>query len=163
MALHDLEQDMKQMLLAVGLGLVIGGAVVAAQAPFPGAVRIGDGWVPCTHPLAVQQGLGCVTSAPGMGTSEQFPWTDGNSPYGDQTGTGLRFELGKVYREPYGGVVRIIGTITLTDGKMVFVGECLSGPQSSCPKDRLLRFGLHDDRGAFHWEVDPSQLPIFLP
>lgn len=37
----------------------------AAQSPIPGGVRVGDGWVPCDHPIAVSAGRGCVhTSAP---------------------------------------------------------------------------------------------------
>jgi hypothetical protein len=52
-----------RMLLAIGLLLLASAA--HAQAPFPGAVKIGDGWVPCDHPLAIQAGLGCV-QAPGQ-------------------------------------------------------------------------------------------------
>jgi hypothetical protein len=151
---------MRRVLMVVGLLAVAGPAW--AQAPFPGAVRVGDGWVPCSHPLAIASGLGCVATDPGS-TADQFPWTGGTSPFGAPGDTGLRFELGKSYREPYGGVMRIIGTVTLTDGRMVFVGECLSGPQSSCPREKLLRFGLHDDRGAWHWEIPDSELAIFLP
>jgi len=52
-----------RILLAIGFLLLASAAY--AQAPFPGAVKIGDGWVPCDHPLAIQAGLGCVT-APGQ-------------------------------------------------------------------------------------------------
>ena len=52
-----------RILLAVGFLLVATAA--SAQAPFPGGVKIGDAWVPCDHPLAIQAGLGCV-SAPGQ-------------------------------------------------------------------------------------------------
>ncbi|MFN8059339.1 MAG: hypothetical protein U0Q12_09240 [Vicinamibacterales bacterium] len=152
---------MHRLLLASALTLFASTAF--AQAPFPGAVKVGDGWVPCSHPLAIQSGLGCGQSSPGASVSDQFPWTGDTSPYATPTDSGLRFELGKMYREPYGGLVRIVGTITLTSGEMVFVGECLSGPQSSCPKDRLLRFGLTQDRGAFHWEVSAEEVPTFLP
>lgn len=68
-----------------------------------------------------------------------------------------------MYREPYGGIMRVVGTITLTNGQMVFVGECLSGSQSACPRERLMRFGLNEDRGAWHWEVRAEELPVFLP
>jgi hypothetical protein len=34
-------------------------STVHAQAPFPGAVSINGGWVPCDHSLAIDAGLGC--------------------------------------------------------------------------------------------------------
>ena len=40
----------------------------AAQAPFPGAVRVGDGWVPCDHPIAIRAGLGCTAKVPTLST-----------------------------------------------------------------------------------------------
>ncbi len=151
---------MKRLLVACAFSLFA--APAFAQAPFPGAVQVGGGWVPCSHPVAVQAGLGC-SGTPGTTPTSQFPWSGTDSPYGSGQDTGLRFELGKVYREPYGGLMRVVGTVTLTGGEMVFVGECLSGPQSSCPKERLMRFGLHEDRGAWHWEVKTEELPVYLP
>ena len=50
-----------RILLTIGLLLLASAAY--AQAPFPGGVKIGDGWVPCNHPLAIQAGLGCVQAA----------------------------------------------------------------------------------------------------
>ena len=41
----------------------------AAQAPFPGAVKIGTDWVPCDHPKAVAAGLGCTAKAPGVASA----------------------------------------------------------------------------------------------
>lgn len=35
-------------------------AVCAEAQPFPGAVLVGGGWVPCTHQAAISAGLGCV-------------------------------------------------------------------------------------------------------
>jgi hypothetical protein len=47
------------------LGLCLCSAVLTAQSPFPGGVWLNDGWVPCSHPIAVNAGVGCVeTPAP---------------------------------------------------------------------------------------------------
>lgn len=34
-------------------------SIVHAQAPFPGAVQVNGGWVPCDHPIAISSGNGC--------------------------------------------------------------------------------------------------------
>lgn len=52
-----------RIVLAVPCLLLLASSTYA-QAPFPGAVNIAGGWVPCNHPLAVEAGLGCETQAP---------------------------------------------------------------------------------------------------
>lgn len=44
--------------------VVLFASVVSAQAPFPGAVNISGGWIPCDHPIAIEAGLGCEAQAP---------------------------------------------------------------------------------------------------
>jgi hypothetical protein len=48
--------------VAVLLATVILPRSAAAQAPFPGAVNIDGGWVPCSHKIAIDRGLGCYTT-----------------------------------------------------------------------------------------------------
>jgi hypothetical protein len=51
---------MKTLLLAAVLAIVPG--LAHAQAPFPGAVNVDGGWVPCSHPIAIAAGRGCNTT-----------------------------------------------------------------------------------------------------
>jgi hypothetical protein len=52
-------------LAALFVAVVLFAAPAAAQgAPFPGAVNIDGGWVPCSHPIAVARGLGCTAPTP---------------------------------------------------------------------------------------------------
>lgn len=51
---------MRSVVLAVGVWLWA--TVAAAQAPFPGAVLVNGGWVPCSHPIAIAAGVGCVAT-----------------------------------------------------------------------------------------------------
>jgi hypothetical protein len=52
---------MTAIIRAVVLLLLVA-APAAAQAPFPGAVNIDGGWVPCSHPIAIARGLGCTST-----------------------------------------------------------------------------------------------------
>jgi hypothetical protein len=49
-------------------------------APFPGAVNINGGWVPCSHQIAIDAGKGCGTTTPTPTPSANAcdPWP---SPY----------------------------------------------------------------------------------
>ena len=149
-----------------------------AQTLFPGvsAVKIGDGWVPCNHPLAIAAGLGCV---PAPQNQSPFPggvkigdgWVPCNHPLAIQAGLGCgsgygsipptdlgtRFELGKTYESPYGFRVTIIGTARKTDGTYVFVGEVIKS--AGYPKvGELLSFPVDKDRGPFQFEVPSDQI-----
>ena len=55
------------MLWTVVLVLV---SVNAAAQPFPGAVQVGEGWVPCSHPIAEAAGQGCVTAVASLPACE---------------------------------------------------------------------------------------------
>jgi len=72
-------------------------SVASAQAPFPGGVQINGGWVPCTHPLAVQAGLSCLANQGPVDFSKS-----------DETLT-----LGAYYANAYGDVYRVAGVVTL--------------------------------------------------
>jgi hypothetical protein len=41
------------------LGAVVTTQALIAQAPFPGAVNVNGGWVPCNHKIAIEAGKGC--------------------------------------------------------------------------------------------------------
>jgi hypothetical protein len=47
-----------RIVLAVPCLLLLA-SVVHAQAPFPGAVEVNGGWVPCDHPIAIRASNGC--------------------------------------------------------------------------------------------------------
>jgi hypothetical protein len=151
-------------------------SVAYAQAPFPGGVKIGDGWVPCDHPLAIAAGLGCV---PAPQNQSPFPggvkigdgWVPCDHPLAIQAGLGCgsgydsipptdlgtRFELGKTYESPYSFRVTIIGTARKTDGTFVFVGEVIKS--GGYPKvGELLSFPCDRDRGPFQFEVPSDQV-----
>jgi hypothetical protein len=107
-----------RIVLAVPCLLLLA-SVVHAQAPFPGAVNISGGWVPCDHPLAVAAGLGCETQTPKAPRSscpkviESYyvlltcaerpplpinPWTKGT----------FTFEVGTLYESPYPSDERLL-------------------------------------------------------
>jgi hypothetical protein len=50
---------MCRSILFVVAALLVSATNANAQAPFPGAVNIDGGWVPCSHPIAIARGLGC--------------------------------------------------------------------------------------------------------
>ena len=53
-------------------GFVLMTATATAQAPFPGAVNVNGGWVPCNHQIAIDAGLGC-TGNPGYDYPPDIP------------------------------------------------------------------------------------------
>ncbi len=75
------------VLKAILLGaLALGPAKVAAQAPFPGAVLVHGGWVPCTHQTAIVAGLGCVGTPAATGRLVTSPMEVGRY-YRNASGT----------------------------------------------------------------------------
>jgi hypothetical protein len=102
-----------------------------AQAPFPGAVQVNGGWVPCNHDLAINAGLGC-TEAPAPAPEPTTPpgCPEPFNPYGmpDEvlarclpkptltnpwTKQPFAFQIGEVYRDAYGKErVMVIGVAT---------------------------------------------------
>lgn len=87
---------------------------LTAQAPFPGGVYINGGWVPCSHPIAIQAGVGCVPGAPVAQPPAPPPATS-------------TWQVGQVYKHIYGWEIKVIATGQLFSGKVVFIAEILAG------------------------------------
>jgi hypothetical protein len=70
-----------RIVFAVPCLLLIPLAFVRAQAPFPGAVQVDGGWVPCDHPIALSAGKGCgvTQTTPAPPPPQQVP-TDATCP-----------------------------------------------------------------------------------
>jgi hypothetical protein len=132
----------------------------SAQAPFPGAVQVSGGWVPCDHPVAIAAGIGCV---PAPGTTASAPTSPANTVitgiYPQRSDMGTRFELGKTYESPYGFRVTIIGTVRKTDGSFVFVAEVVKSSGSPMVGE-ILQFPVDEDRGAFQFEVPSDPIVV---
>jgi hypothetical protein len=124
-------------ILAALAGLALPG-VLEAQAPFPGAVEVcvdgQRGWVPPTHPLA--QSARCAAAVP--------------PPAPTPGGIASRpLELGHLYMDGYGEVVRVIGLVrpTVIPGTF-WVLESL-GPRAC---GRLSYWPVDRPRGDGHWQ-----------
>lgn len=133
------------------LGFVLMAASASAQAPFPGAVQVNGGWVPCDHPVAIAAGLGCA-AVPGMPAPATATNTVVSNIYARRSDMGTRFELGKTYESPYGFRVTIIGTVRKTDGTFVFVAEVVKSSGSPAAGE-ILQLPVDEDRGPFQFEV----------
>jgi opacity protein-like surface antigen len=141
--------------LVLMLAFVLAAAAASAQ-PFPGAVLVNGGWVPCDHPIAIAAGKSRV---PSPGVAPTPAPTPDPTPYGSggHQDLGTRFELGKTYESPYGFRVTIIGTVRKTDGSYVFVGEIIRSGGFPQVGD-LLNFPVDKDRGPFQFEVPPEEI-----
>ncbi|MGE3841184.1 MAG: hypothetical protein AB7I50_06325 [Vicinamibacterales bacterium] len=104
--------------------LVIAGAGAVAQAPFPGAVFVNGGWVPCDHPLALANGSGCGatpgSAAPAVSQPSQPPPTD--PPGAVRARTGVTYE----HRDA-GWQVYVMGLLQRRNGNIVMVAEVIRG------------------------------------
>lgn len=137
---------MMTRLLASAFLLLALSSTAAAQAPFPGGVLVNGGWVPCTHPIAIDAGLGCVAGGPvttpkpgdvkdgqiwvcftspyqyGQPNAEQLcSWVPVNGP-GSQAGTGgpkaaTVWEIGRYYTNPY-RLTRLVAALVFNSGRM---------------------------------------------
>jgi hypothetical protein len=120
-----------------------------AQVLFPGgvnAVKIGDGWVPCNHPLAIAAGLGCV---PAPQNQSPFPggvkigdgWVPCNHPLAIAAGLGC---VPPPNQPPFPGAVKIgDGWVPCDHPLAVQAGlGCGSGYGSIPPTDLGTRFEL---------------------
>lgn len=106
---------MLRHLCAIGVLVVVVGAAAAAQ-PFPGAVLVNGGWVPCTHQIAIDAGLGCVSA-----------------PVGTQAVT---WEVGRYYRNPAGTCTfkMLALASTYQHRRVMLVAETVDGRFSGCPE-----------------------------
>ena len=148
--------------LALVFAFILVASIASAQAPFPGAVLVNGGWVPCDHPVAIAAGVGCVATTPGT-TTTTTTTTPEIVPSGiivpGRVDTGTRFELGKTYESPYGFRVTIIGTVRKTEGAFVFVAEVVKSGGSPA-KGEIMQFPVDEDRGPFQFEVPADQLVV---
>ena len=148
--------------IALVFAFILVASIASAQAPFPGAVLVNGGWVPCDHPVAIAAGVGCVARTPGT-TTTTTTTTPEIVPSGiivpERQDLGTRFELGKTYESPYGFRVTIIGTVRKTDGAFVFVGEVVKSGGSPA-KGEIMQFPVDEDRGPFQFEVPADQLVV---
>lgn len=103
---------------AAAIVLVAWAAVAQAQ-PFPGAVLVNGGWVPCSHQIAIDAGLGCVATAPRVGV----PAT-------------AAFEVGRFYRNPSNTCTfkMLALASTYQHRRVVLVAETTDGRATGCPE-----------------------------
>ena len=97
--------------------VMVAWAAVAQAQPFPGAVLVNGGWVPCTHQIAIDAGLGCV--APRVGV----PVT-------------AAFEVGRFYRNPSDTCTfkMLALASTYQHRRVVVVAETTDGRYGACPE-----------------------------
>jgi hypothetical protein len=74
--------SMRIALAVIGLSLLA--STASAQAPFPGAVQVDGGWVPCDHPIAIAAGRGCGTTPAQTPTPAVDPCDPWPNPYTDR-------------------------------------------------------------------------------
>jgi len=103
------------------LAIAVTGTV--AQAPFPGAVLVNGGWVPCDHPLAVANGSGCGATpravSPASQPSQPAP---GETPGVIRARTGVTYE----HRDA-GWQIYVMGLLQRRNGNIVMVAEVIRG------------------------------------
>jgi hypothetical protein len=102
---------MRVIKLVAGIAIFWGAVYMgntSAQAPFPGAVNVNGGWVPCNHKLAIEAGLSC-TGNPGY----DYP---PDQPYQRQ-----EFMVGQYIRQPYPSFRAIVISVGSDIGGKVVV------------------------------------------
>lgn len=130
--------------------VMMGWAAVAQAQPFPGAVRVGDGWVPCTHPVAIQAGLGCTGEVPAVTVSSAPDPAPFDAPAG--------FQLGHYYHDVYSTLVRVAGLVELSTG-VAWVLETITPTGYTCGK--IVLSPVSAGRGAFQWETTARPMDPF--
>jgi hypothetical protein len=122
----------------LGLALVLAALAASvpsahAQAPFPGAVQPDPinhptQWVPCSHPLAIDAGRGCVATSPAPAPAP--PPLD-VAP--GQPAPALR--VGRAYRRTLDGArIYVLAIATNAQGIPVTLAQCLDiGRRPDCP------------------------------
>jgi hypothetical protein len=131
----------------------------AQAGPFPGAVNIDGGWVPCSHRLAIDAGRGCVAPSPGVPPSTlpapddaalvcdpmPNPYTEPEKVIACNARPSApdavpTFLLGHVYAFGYGQVrARIVSLGTDADGTQVVTVRWLSDDAGAATSDAPLR------------------------
>jgi hypothetical protein len=105
--------------LAIAFGAWYGLTPInAQQAPFPGAVNVNGGWVPCNHEIAINAGKGC-TGNPGYDYPPDIPvQRDVFSP-------------GMYIRQPYPSFRALVISVASDNGRTIVtarVTESMSAP-----------------------------------
>jgi hypothetical protein len=119
-----------------------------AQAPFPGAVQVDGGWVPCDHSIAIAAGKGCGVTTPNTPTIEPTPGTcpvyianyyvlltcvaRPPLPVNPWTGGTFSFEVGQLYGWTYPSSHRLLVlsvTLDVDSLRRIVTGRRLSNGQ----------------------------------
>lgn len=97
--------------------VMVAWAAVAQAQPFPGAVLVGGGWVPCSHQIAIDAGLGCGSVRVGVPVAAAF-------------------EVGRYYRNPSDTCTfkMLALASTYQHRRVVLVGETTDGRYAGCPE-----------------------------
>ena len=139
-----------------------------AAAPFPGAVNIDGGWVPCSHPLAVAAGRGCPGSTPAPSPPEARPSCDPRpDPYSEPERTAAcaawarthpdqaprpavpMFTAGGTIRDAYGTRALVLALVRSFENGPVVVAQFVT------PKPGAVFAFRADALDAARWEVVP--------
>jgi hypothetical protein len=126
-------------------------AALQSAAPFPGAVNIDGGWVPCSHPIAVSRGLGCSSSPAPVPVPAPVPTPAAGAPDCDPRPNPYleperaaacsawdaehqpappvpTYVVGAVYRDAYDVTrIRVLSVTTSLEGVPVVTGEVVKG------------------------------------
>lgn len=102
------------------------GATLLAQSPFPGAVLVNGGWVPCDHPLAIAAGSGCGstpgTVAPPAAVAQPPVRQPAEAPALIRARTGVTYE----HRDA-GWQIYVMGLLQRRNGNIVMMAEVIRG------------------------------------
>ena len=154
-------------------------SVAAAQwgtpttaSPGPSFVWVGQ-WVPCSHPIAVQAGAGCVSTTPVpevppavdttepppppvadvWGTTEAYSGVAARVPVLLETANETRwFCKGCRYVAPYADFrMTVLDRIRLSDGNWAWIGQ-ITRSGGAPPVGTILSYPLYGDRGLWMTE-----------
>jgi len=143
--------------------------------PAPNFVWMGQ-WVPCDHPLAINVGLGCVSTPPASQVLTTAPDADEPppAPTHDEwaeteaySGVGARvpvlvksanpdrwFEKGARYIAPYADFrMTILDRVRLSDGNWAWIGQ-VTQSGGTPPRGTILSFPVYGDRGIWLTEAE---------
>jgi hypothetical protein len=156
-------------------------SVAAAQygaptspSPGPSFVWVGQ-WVPCSHPIAVQAGVGCVSTTPNpdptdtgdsneppppptqdiWGTTEAYSGVPTQVQVLLQTANPNRwFCKGCTYVAPYADFrMRVLDRVKLADGNWAWIGQ-ITRSGGAPPVGTILSYPLYGDRGLWMTEAE---------
>jgi hypothetical protein len=142
--------------------------------PGPSFVWVGQ-WVPCSHPIAVQNGVGCVSDTPSLptppavddtepppppamdvwGTTEAYSGVATRVPVLLQTADPNRwFCKGCKYVAPYADFqMTVLDRIRLADGNWAWIGQ-ITKSGGAPPVGTILSYPLYGDRGLWMTEAE---------